>query len=102
MGRGLLRNVFFRNWWLLLFIIFCSVFYFQGSRKRDAAIVDLSFRLQEMEKAKMIALQKKEDLQLRLQSQNDPAWIEMILMRDLGVVPEGWVKIRFRGCETIK
>ena len=95
MGAGLFRKAFVYNWWLMLFLIFCSVFYFQGSRKRDAAIAEFSFRLHEMEVTKMIAMQEREDLQLRLQSQNDPAWIEMILMRDLGVVPEGWVKVRF-------
>lgn len=67
----------------------------QKSRGRDAAISELSFRLQEMEKIKAIAIQEREDLQLRLHSQGDPAWIEMVLMRDLGVVPEGWIKVQF-------
>lgn len=42
------------------------------------------------------ALQNKEDLQLRIASQNDPAWIEMVLIRELGVVPEGFLKVHFK------
>jgi len=44
----------------------------------------------------MVAMEKNEDYHLRLASQSDPAWIEMILMRDLGVVPEGFLKVHFK------
>ncbi len=94
-GSSRLGNFFFRTWWIFTFIIFCTSFYFHGGRKRDVALSELSYRLQEMEKEKMIVCQKRDELQLCLQSQNDPAWIEMILMRELGVVPEGWVKVHF-------
>ena len=39
---------------------------------------------------------EKQQLQLKIASQTDPAWIEMILMRDLGVVPEGYLKVYFK------
>jgi hypothetical protein len=89
------RSFFFRTWWIFAFFIFCTSFYLHGGRKRDAALTELFYRLQEMQKEKLIACQKRDELQLRLQSKNDPAWIEMILMRELGVVPEGWVKVHF-------
>ncbi len=40
---------------------------------------------------------KKEQgvLTLRLSSLNDPEWVQMLLMRDLGVLPDGQVKIVF-------
>lgn len=53
--------------------------------------------LQEMEKAKCLANDEMEYLELKIASQEDPAWIEMILMRDLGVVPEGYLKVHFTG-----
>ncbi|MDE3047241.1 MAG: hypothetical protein KGI83_02705 [Verrucomicrobiota bacterium] len=49
-----------------------------------------------MENEKAQVLQIKEDLQLRIASQNDPAWIEMVLIRELGVVPEGFLKVHFK------
>lgn len=36
-----------------------------------------------------------EDLALQIRSQQDPAWVEMVLLRELGVVPEGWLKVHF-------
>ena len=90
-----ISRAFLRNWWIFAFVIFCGTFYMQRGTKRDEALSELSFRLQEMEKEKLLACQKRDDMLLRLHSQNDPAWIEMILMRDLGVVPEGWVKVHF-------
>ncbi len=93
---------FYRNFWMLSFLLLCTAIYFQKSRKRDAAIAEISLRLREMETVKTIAAKEREDLQLRLQSQGDPAWIEMVLMRDLGVVPEGWIKVQFRDCQIIK
>ena len=92
---GRFGGVFLRNCWMIAFLVLSTAIYVQKSRKRDAAISELSYRLQEMEKMKTIASQQKEDMQLRLQSQSDPAWIEIILMRDLGVVPEGWIKVQF-------
>ena len=89
-----------RSWWLAAFSIGCAALYFQAGKKRDAAISEISYRLQEMEKEKLIACQSKEDLQTRLCSQNDPAWIELVLMRDLGVVPEGWIKVHFIPAES--
>jgi len=84
-----------RSWWVFLFLLGSLGFYFQASHKRDSALSELSFRLQEMEKEKLIACQERDELQLCLQSQSDPAWCELILMRDLGVVPEGWIKVHF-------
>lgn len=57
---------------------------------KKADLRQLKSRLEKMEQEKLFALQAREDLKLRIASQNDPAWIEMILMRDLGVVPEGF------------
>lgn len=84
-----------RIWWVVAFTIVCTATYFQVVKCRENTLLDLSFRLQEKEKERFIILQEKEDLMLRLQSQNDPAWIEMILMKELGVAPEGWIKVHF-------
>lgn len=49
-----------------------------------------------------VDFQKKETekqifrLKEQLQSQHDPAWIELVLMEQLGMVPEGMTKIVFQ------
>lgn len=50
----------------------------------------------EKEREKEMILLEKEQLQMKIASQIDPAWIEMILMRDLGMVPEGYLKVHFK------
>ncbi len=65
-------------------------------KKKKAALQEAVFCLEEMEKERILSLHQKEDLLLRLASQSDPGWIQMILMRDLGVVPEGYLKVYFK------
>lgn len=38
---------------------------------------------------------QKEYLTRQINSQSDPAWIEMVMKKELGLVPEGQVKIYF-------
>lgn len=83
-------------WWVLLFILTVGFFYVPAMREKKALLSELAFRLEEMEKKKNCTMHEKEELLLRMQSQNDPAWIEMVLMREVGVVPEGWLKVHFR------
>lgn len=85
-----------KSWWVLAFCGLTCMVYFHFMKEKKLAIHSLISRLEEMELNRWRALQKNEDLQLHLASQNDPAWIEMILMRDLGVVPEGFLKVHFK------
>ncbi len=86
---------FSRSWWVVCFCSLVGLLYLHALKNRNAALSEISFRLEEMEKECCMVLQEKEDLQLRIASQGDPAWIEMILMREIGVVPEGWIKVHF-------
>lgn len=90
-----LRNICIRSWWALVFSTLSIAFYFQAAHGRSMIFSDLTLRMQEMEKEKVAVSQEREDLALQLQSETDPAWIEMLLMKDLGVVPEGWTKVHF-------
>lgn len=85
-----------KSWWAFLIVTLLSVFYFHFYNQKKAAVKELSIRLEQMERQKMLALNTQEELGLRIASQDDPAWIEMILMRDLGVVPEGFLKVHFK------
>ena len=85
-----------RGWWVFAFCAATGLIHFHFLKEKTQAVHLITLRLEEMEKDKWLALQKKDDLCLRIASQNDPAWIEMILMRDLGVVPEGFLKVHFK------
>lgn len=88
-------SVWSRYWWVCVFCGLTCLVYCHSLKEKKNILRRLSLRLEAMEKDKWLAVQKWEELGLRIASQQDPAWIEMILMRDLGVVPEGFLKVHF-------
>lgn len=84
------------SWWFFAVLILFSAFYFNGMRKKEMTIEDLKSRLAEAEAAKMAVLEEQAELKLQIDSQTDPKWIEMVLMKHLGVVPEGKQKVCFQ------
>ncbi|MBF8262596.1 MAG: hypothetical protein HW387_261 [Parachlamydiales bacterium] len=93
---SIMRKLFVHSWWAVVFSTLCIAFYFQAAHSRSTVLFDLSSRMQDMEQEKLIVAQEQDELNLRLQSESDPAWIEMTLMKELGVVPEGWTKVHFQ------
>jgi hypothetical protein len=83
-------------WWVGVVCSTAALFYFNAMHEKRSTLKELSIRFEEIEKEKTLALQKQEDLRLQIASQSDPGWIEMVLMRDLGLVPEGWLKVHFK------
>jgi hypothetical protein len=94
-NRSLIWNFFIRSWWVIVFSTITVAFYFQAAHSKTVVFSNFNSQLHEMEKEKMAALHEQEELSLQLQSESDPAWIELMLMKELGVVPEGWTKVYF-------
>lgn len=82
-------------WWVILFTILCYAMYEASLRSRSAHFTSLSeqFASLQLEKKQALILQK--ELMEQNNSQSDPAWIELILMKELGLVPEGQKKVFF-------
>lgn len=83
-------------WWVFLFCALTSVFHLQAMRNKKGLIQTYQDQLTQMENDKDLALSQKKELELKINSATDPAWIEMMLIRDLGVVPEGYLKVHFK------
>jgi len=92
---NLFQSLLINSWWVILFSIFCYMGYEQGGKFRIIQFEGLSERLisLQLEKKKALSLQK--DLIMQINSQSDPAWVELTLMRGLGLVPEGQIKVLF-------
>jgi hypothetical protein len=84
-----------RSWWVVLFILGCYFCYEQGLKKRDQDFAKLHQQHLDLLKEKKIAAIRQEQLALQLSSQNDPEWVELMLMKGLGLVPEGQIKVLF-------
>jgi hypothetical protein len=84
-----------QSWWVILITIFAFGFYEQSSGKLTKNITRLKMRAAEIETAIKIAEQDKAGFQLQVASQSDPEWIELLLIKCLGLVPEGYTKIYY-------
>lgn len=94
-----LQDELLRSWWVILFALFCLMCYEQGVKKREADFVMLTDQLQQLQEQKQKAFALKRKLLLQINSESDPAWIELTLMRELGLSPKGSVKVLFTNDE---
>jgi uncharacterized membrane protein YhaH (DUF805 family) len=90
------KEIVLRYWWVVLFLSICFALYYEGMQKKLLNQTELQKRLVEFEQQKVVLLQERDDLLLQINSQSDPAWIQMTLMKGLGVVPEGHLKVYFK------
>ena len=95
-GHWVKGKAFFRSWGWFFSLMGLSFFsYAHAAKKKMESYVELSSRLTELMKIKEEASLLKGELTLEIQSQSDPKWIELTLMKGLGLVPEGTKKVLF-------
>jgi hypothetical protein len=88
-----------RGWWVIAFALLLSIAYEQGVKKIKMDSLKLKSHLSELQNDYQTALDEHESLLLQINSQSDPDWIELVLMRVLGVVAEGQTKVTFQNEE---
>lgn len=84
-----------KSWWLLFFALACCLMYFGAVKSQNLKILSYQKKLAQLQRENAAIGSENKNLQLRINSQSDPAWIELILMKELGVVPEGKLKVHF-------
>jgi hypothetical protein len=89
------QSVLTNNWWVFLFIALSAAVFFHSVAKKNEVISSLDQHLSTLECEKTALLQVQEELLLQVNSQSDPAWIQLTLMKGLGLVPEGQSKVYF-------
>ncbi|MFA5250554.1 MAG: hypothetical protein WC371_04015 [Parachlamydiales bacterium] len=90
------KKIFFRHsGWILFLVFLFTSFYLVSFRHHNQEITVHQLKLNDLQKEREKISLENQDLKLRLNSHGDPAWIELILMRELGVVPEGRLKVHF-------
>jgi len=90
-----LYTFFFRCWWTVLLILFCYGFYLNAMHKKKNLYGELKRKADQLEKELYAAALQREDLLMQIQSQSDPAWIELLIKKHLGMVPYGQTKVYF-------
>jgi putative methionine-R-sulfoxide reductase with GAF domain len=89
------NNFFIRSWWVLVFILLCLFLYERGLKKREEQYQQLYQQLAALLEEKEAVSKIQQNLREQVNSQSDLAWIEMTLMKGLGLVPEGEQKVYF-------
>ena len=89
------KELFGKSWWVWAFLVVCFGLYEQGSMKLEREISSLSIEAELLSQKIVEATNLQEDLALQVQSFSDPAWIELTLIRVLGVIPEGSTKVYY-------
>jgi hypothetical protein len=84
-----------RSWWIVAYILMASILYENTQQRRDHLHQQLrrQWEMLKSEKESKLALQKQ--LNDHLASYNDPKWIELVLMNNLGLVRKGEEKFYF-------
>lgn len=91
----MIQSVFIRSWWVMVFLFACAIIYEQGLKERDLVYQQLTEQQTSLTQEKQEALKEQQNLQLQINSQSDLAWVELTLMKGLGLVPEGQQKVYF-------
>lgn len=84
------------SWWVGVFILFTYMLVLKTSHVKEEEIAKLMQQLTTLNHEKSLALKSTVDLSCQIESQKDPLFVEKMLMKKLGVVPEGQVKVRFK------
>lgn len=89
-------NLFIKSWWVWAFAVVCFGLYEQAAMKLEQNITSLDKEIASLEARIVESSTKQQYLVLQQESFNDPAGIELALIRGLGMVPEGYTKIYFQ------
>lgn len=88
---------FVRQWgWVVVCVAVIATLYDAYVEGKRQQLIALKVKLADLEEKKKILLKESEELLLAVQSQSDPEWIQLTLMKGLGLVPEGQKKVYFK------
>ncbi len=91
----LVDELFVRSWWVIVFVALNFCIFNPILKHLDSGENKLRASLSNLQLEKHASLNQKHHLELQLDSQGDPFWVEMILKKELGLVSEGQTKVYF-------
>lgn len=94
--KKIIQSFLLRSWWLYLILLGGFLLYAHGMHKKDLICREMEKKQYALEQERIKALEQKDELLMQIGSQNDPEWIQMTLMKGLGLVPEGQKKVYFK------
>jgi hypothetical protein len=91
MGK-VLDSIFFSTWWVFGIFVLSFCLFERGVKAINLDLAALNKQIDELH----AVIDREEALSLHLQERlssfEDPAWIELLLIKNLGLIPEGYHK----------
>jgi hypothetical protein len=84
-----------KSWWVAAAAICSLGLYEQGAKALQKEINTFRAEAESLSEKIRLAKELQEELKRQVMSQSDPAWIELVLIKSLGLVPEGYTKIYY-------
>ncbi len=97
---NLIERSIFKSWWVVLFTLFCYGLYEHSGSKKSNDYMQLYTQLLNLQSEFARQVKIQEDLHLQINSQSDPDWLELTLMKGLGLVPEKQTKVFFTNIDS--
>ncbi len=85
--------------WAIPLLLGCFIILERSLAAREQEKEKLAEQLSLLQQEKEAALLLQKALLQQLNSESDPAWVELVLMQKLGLVPEGKTKVFFKSQE---
>lgn len=86
------------NWWLPIFFALAAFAWYEwGDEQYSLLHRQFNSKLHLLQQKKEAHLVLQAALLQQVNSQSDPEWVEMVLIRQLGLLPEGHEKVFFSG-----
>jgi hypothetical protein len=88
--------ILFKSSWMFILVLFIGIIFFSHVLKnKKLEIANLQAKLEELHFKKENVIEENSELKCRISCHDDPTWIEQVLIKELGVMPEGKVKVHF-------
>lgn len=95
LGKKLMRELIFNSWWVILFILVNALVLNIVFKQLSIKEQNLSSTVAKLETIKLASQKQQRDLKMKIESQSDPRYIEMVLKQELGLISEGQIKVHF-------
>lgn len=89
------ERILLKNWWVIVFVSMATGLYAQAVHKKHCLEKTLKEKVTHLNALKENREIRNQELKLRLQSFDDPEWMELVLKEKLGVTGEGELKVVF-------
>ena len=87
------QKAFKNSWWVVILCVFGFSCFWTVHLHQKRELRKLNKVISKLEIQQKEELKKNEEFVLKIKSLSDPAFIEMILMQNLGLVPKDQVKV---------